>query len=272
MLRLWLAAWLALVPPAAGACTAVDWRAIPLPPGDLMKTALETAYPGVVLDRAAGRLTTAEGRVVPYRGDRDVAPPDRLNDATIGDMYVYTYPLAFDLAPRKRPWNDPGRIRNEALFRALWFDDRDSARASLTRVSYSRGATRADFSVTRRHCVHAQLQAALTEIARHGPAMDRYLQNVGGSFNWRLIAGTDRLSSHSFGIAVDFNSELGGYWRWSGAAPGQAAAFDNRFPPDLVEAMERYGFIWGGKWHHFDGMHFEYRPDLILFSRLLDRR
>jgi hypothetical protein len=33
--------------------------------------------------------------------------------------------------------------------------------------------------------------------------------------------------------------------------------------------MERFGFIWGGKWHHFDGMHFEYRPELILYARLV---
>ena len=260
---------LAVVASAARACTAVDWLALPLSQGPLMKTALETAYPGVVLDRPAGRLTMPDGTSLPYRGDRDATPADRLNGATIGDMFVYVYPLAFDLAPRRQPWHDPGRVRNEAMFRALWFADRATAEASLTRVTYARGGTRADFRVTTKHCVHAQLRAALDEIAAQGPGMDLYLQNAGGSFNWRVIAGTDRLSSHSFGIAVDFNSQLGGYWRWSGAAPGQATEFDNRFPPELVRAMERYGFIWGGKWHHFDGMHFEYRPDLILFSRLL---
>ncbi len=262
---------LSLAPVAAAACTAVDWLALPLPRGELMETALETAYPGTDLDRPAGRFTTAEGKSVPYRGDRDVAPADRLNGATIGDMFVYTYPLAFDLTQRRTPWNDPGRVRNEALFRALWFETDAAARASLQRVSYRRGNQRADFQVTSRHCVHAQLQAALTDIAALGPAMDRYFDSIGGSFNWRVISGTNRLSSHSFGIAVDFNSQLGGYWRWSGAAPGQAQEFNNTFPPELVQIMERYGFIWGGKWHHFDGMHFEYRPDLILFTRLLSQ-
>ncbi len=183
-------------------------------------------------------------------------------------MFVYRYPLAFDLAPRRTPWNDPGRVRNDALMRALWFGNEAAARASLARARYAGPTHDADMWMTSKRCVHAQLQAALDEIARHGAGMDRYFTAMGGTFNWRTISGTTRLSAHSFGIAVDFNSQLGGYWRWSGAAPGQAAAFDNRYPPELVQAMERYGFIWGGKWHHFDGMHFEYRPELILFARL----
>jgi hypothetical protein len=25
--------------------------------------------------------------------------------------------------------------------------------------------------------------------------------------------------------------------------------------------------VWGGKWWHFDTMHFEYRPELIAFAK-----
>jgi hypothetical protein len=32
---------------------------------------------------------------------------------------------------------------------------------------------------------------------------------------------------------------------------------------EIVDVFERHGFIWGGKWYHFDTMHFEYRPELI---------
>ncbi len=263
---------LCAAPVAAQECRPVDWLTLPLPAGGApVETALETAYPGSDLNRGAGTFTTADGKTVAYRGDRDVSPADRLNDATIGDMFVYRYPLNFDLGPRRTPWNDPGRVRSDALFRALWFGDKASARASLTRVRYKGTTMSVDFAVTRKHCVHAQLQAALDEIARHGGGMDGFLAESGGTFNWRVIAGTNRLSAHSFGIAVDFNTRLGGYWRWSGAQPGQATAYDNRFPPELVQAMERRGFIWGGKWHHFDGMHFEYRPEMILFARLAGR-
>ena len=33
--------------------------------------------------------------------------------------------------------------------------------------------------------------------------------------------------------------------------------------PESLKTFEKYGFIWGGKWYHFDTMHFEYRPELI---------
>ena len=99
--------------------------------------------------------------------------------------------------------------------------------------------------------------------------MDRFFDQPGGSFNWRNIGGTKRLSAHSFGIAIDINSTLGGYWRWAGAKSGAVGEYRNKVPPEMVEIFERRGFIWGGKWHHYDGMHFEYRPELILYSRLV---
>ena len=37
----------------------------------------------------------------------------------------------------------------------------------------------------------------------------------------------------------------------------------NRIPYEIVEIFERHGFIWGGRWYHFDTMHFEYRPELL---------
>jgi hypothetical protein len=33
-----------------------------------------------------------------------------------------------------------------------------------------------------------------------------------------------------------------------------------------VDIFERHGFIWGGKWAHYDTMHFEYRPELLGMS------
>jgi hypothetical protein len=39
--------------------------------------------------------------------------------------------------------------------------------------------------------------------------------------------------------------------------------YRNRMPMEIVEIFEKHGFIWGGKWGHFDTMHFEYRPELL---------
>ena len=40
--------------------------------------------------------------------------------------------------------------------------------------------------------------------------------------------------------------------------------YTNRIPIEIAEVFEKYGFIWGGKWYHFDTMHFEYRPELLI--------
>lgn len=230
--------------------------------------ALEVAYPGLKVAPDGTQLTTPSGQRLPTgSGATERGPAERLVSSSIVEQFAQAYPLVFDLEARKHPWQDPGRARNEALFRALYGENEAEIRASLVRVSYPRG--KASFFVSRSHCAAAQLQAALNEIAAMGAVMDIYFERIGGSFNWRLIAGTSRLSGHSFGMAVDLNTELGGYWRWSGAAEGEVPDYDNRFPEALVVVMERHGYIWGGKWHHFDGMHFEYRPELIIHARLV---
>jgi hypothetical protein len=214
-------------------------------------------------------VTLPDGATLPL-GPRRALPPERLlEEASIAEQFAQTYPLAFDLRAREAPGFDPGRFRNEAFFRALWFADEAAAFRSLATVRVAAGGTRAAFQVTTRHCAAAQLDAALREAAALGPAAAPFFRDIGGSFNWRRIAGTDRLSTHSFGIAVDLNSALGGYWRWGLRPDGSLAPYDNRMPEALVRAFERHGFIWGGKWHHYDGMHFEYRPEMIVHARLV---
>ena len=43
-------------------------------------------------------------------------------------------------------------------------------------------------------------------------------------------------------------------------------AYRNKIPMAIVEPFEKKGFIWGGRWYHYDTMHFEYRPELLLYK------
>jgi hypothetical protein len=101
------------------------------------------------------------------------------------------------------------------------------------------------------------------------------LGSIGG-FNWREIAGTRRMSYHSWGLAVDIQPKrLGGkaiYWMWEMERnkDWMLVPLENRWnPPDrVIEIFENEGFIWGGRWPFYDNMHFEYRPELLEFRRL----
>jgi hypothetical protein len=153
----------------------------------------------------------------------------------------------------------------------MYFSDEREARASLVKVA-GPADSNAVFWMTEKWGVSCQLEAALAEISALEADTSAYFQEVGGSFNWRQISGTSRLSAHSYGISIDINAELGQYWKWTGAREGHVGAYNNQVPEIIVRAMERYGFIWGGKWHHFDGMHFEYRPEIILYSRMVRQK
>jgi hypothetical protein len=98
------------------------------------------------------------------------------------------------------------------------------------------------------------------------------------SFVSRDIAGSPTRSHHAWGLAVDFvpGSYEGRhvYWRWSRVFDREGwdrIPVEERWSPPLpvVEIFERHGFVWGGKWAHFDMIHFEYRPEIVLYNRFL---
>ena len=79
-----------------------------------------------------------------------------------------------------------------------------------------------------------------------------------GTFNCRTVKDTGVRSMHAWGAAIDLNTQIADYWLWNPKNP-----YRNRIPADIVDIFEKHGFIWGGKWAHFDTMHFEYRPELL---------
>jgi hypothetical protein len=64
---------------------------------------------------------------------------------------------------------------------------------------------------------------------------------------WWPIAGTGRLSLHSFGIAVDFGGPRADYRLWGARANDGRFAWRSRIHWEIVEVFKRHGFIWGGQ-------------------------
>jgi hypothetical protein len=110
---------------------------------------------------------------------------------------------------------------------------------------------------TRINGVAKQLQQVADEIQKAGKDVELAAAPSAGTYMCRVIDGTKRQSAHGLGIAIDVNLKVSDYWRW------RKGPYRNRVPQGLVDIFERHGFIWGGKWFHYDTMHFEYRPEML---------
>lgn len=224
---------------------------------------LRAAYPDAGLVIAGNQLVMGNGTALVIDDGRAKSHQDKLKDADIEDMLSQVYPIGTCVTGNPARNFDPGRIRSDAFFRAIYGADKHAAAARLIRVAWFGGRVR----FTRTAKAAQALQAARRELANLPKHFRRYLVPASGTFNWRNIAGTRRLSVHSFGAAIDINTNYAHYWRWSGGRPGRVPTYQNKIPLKIVQAFERHGFIWGGKWYHFDTMHFEYRPELIAIAR-----
>lgn len=238
--------------------------------------ALQAAYPGEVLgiaehpSGAAGALdlVLADGTRLPYDDKRERTPAQALDDPDMRTMLAQVYPLGAvtPATARPEPGFDPGRSRVQAFFARLYGATEGQVRAACVSVRFDNHAV----MFNARQGAAAALERVARRIAQLQPAHPEFaavLRPLGGTLAWRHIAGTSRLSVHSFGAAIDLNPHLA-YWRWE-KRPERATEQILAFPKEIVAAFEEEGFIWGGKWASFDVMHFEYRPEVILKARAL---
>jgi hypothetical protein len=168
---------------------------------------------------------------------------------------------------RFQPDHDPGRFRVDGLFNAVYGDNGLNVKTNLVPVSFC--GTKITFNAQNGAAKALEsVGQELSVLLKSRPELRRYVFPLGGTFLWRKIAGTSRLSPHSWGIAIDLNPRLGAYWRGAKKRGEEVEMVRNQYPQEIVEIFEKHGFIWGGKWSHFDLMHFEYRPELFQKWRL----
>lgn len=161
--------------------------------------------------------------------------------------------------------HDPGRIRFEPFFKKMYGSSKEEVQKNLVEITWLPKLLGQKLLVTKINNVDQRLLAVSNTLDTM-PYLLNYLSNPGGTFNWRIISGTPRLSTHSYGIAIDINVQYSDYWQWhiKSSDENTDLPYTNRIPMKIVEIFEKEGFIWGGKWYHFDTMHFEYRPELLL--------
>jgi hypothetical protein len=186
-----------------------------------------------------------------------------LENPDIKDQFAIPYPLGMGGRPPVLN-DDPGRIRNEAFFLKMYGDCRKGEVAKhLKSVEWLPHFGGGSVMVTTINGVAERLAAISHQLETLPSEMIKYVVPSAGAYNCRVIAGTDRLSVHAYGAAIDINTHFSDYWLWS----ARKLAWRNRIPLEIAEVFENHGFIWGGKWYHFDTMHFEYRPEIIAFAK-----
>jgi hypothetical protein len=181
--------------------------------------------------------------------DQKLATPD------LEDTLSMPYVLG-GITPKTTLNDDPGRIRSDALFKATYGATSAAVQQHLVTVDF----------VGQQVKFHARAAAALGKVSVRlealiatTPSLAAYVTGeLGGTFEWRPIANTNRLSAHSYGIAIDIVVAKSNYWEWE-----KPWAWKNQIPQAIVDAFEAEGFAWGGRWYHYDTMHFEYRPELF---------
>lgn len=72
------------------------------------------------------------------------------------------------------------------------------------------------------------------------------VQSYGGAYHFRPQRGSAKLSTHSWGIAIDLNTRT------------NPLGSKGDMPEALIRIFEDHGFYWGGRFSRPDPMHFQF--------------
>ncbi len=215
------------------------------------------AYPDLKLSYSDNHIIFPDGTRIVYDDQREKSFVVMMDDCDIEDMFSMTYDKTVN---QPEYLADAGRGRCEQLFKKMYGNSEAAARRNLVRVNWF--GQRLPFTNVNGAAKHLEEVAA--ELA-HYPELRKYFDQS-STFYWRTVRGAKRQSAHSYGIAIDICTKYSNYWQWSNKGAGEMdhIRYENKIPQKIVEIFEKHGFIWGGRWYHYDTMHFEYRPEFLI--------
>ncbi|UZX13338.1 M15 family metallopeptidase [Methylocystis sp. MJC1] len=231
-----------------GGASAVSAQALP-------PAALVQAYPEQLLGEDGALLVWRDGTRQPLSdGAPDKSFDEKLKNASLLDQLSLPYPKG----PLSRPpqaQDDPGRFRNASFFDKMYGDcDKGETQKRLVAVTWVGGQK---IKATTVNGVAQKMRAIAEELERLPATLRGFAYPSAGAFSCRAVKDTGKRSMHAYGAAIDINVKNSDYWLW------RKGSYRSRIPYEIVAIFERHGFIWGGKWGHFDTMHFEYRPEFF---------
>ena len=231
---------------------------------------LMEVYPTFVKGYKDGRLLMSDGSTIVYDDGRKKSFVELLDDADPEDMFAFKYDLD-SWTPCKM--QDAGRSRCEELFKKMYGNSAKAVSSKLVAVRWPFGAATNKGGVNKNiktvkfttvNGANKQLEKVVAELEKH-PELHKYLAQS-GAFYWRPVRGAKRQSAHSYGMTIDIGVKYSDYWRNQSTNENANIAYRNKYPHEIVEIFEKHGFIWGGRWYHYDTMHFEYRPEILKAS------
>lgn len=236
------------------------------------------AYPEHFVGFQDGHLITARDTRIPFDDGLTKDCETMVRDPAVGDdafdpedALHWEYPAGSPLPTAAHPpAGEPGRIRPRTVFEYLYGatpQERSRNMRTIAWVGSSRGS-KDTIRVTTACGVDKALERVVRRIQGLPEERKRTLRatvlKTGGYSGYHERTVRDfpgRTSAHAYGIAVDINWDESCY---IGSHRAEPYRYRNNVPKFLVDIFEENGFIWGGRWHSYDAMHFEYRPELLL--------
>ena len=233
----------------------------------------------------------AEGRILPeelraqaseYRAmgfNRNYPPELSSWESTVEQRAARTRNMEENRGSRQsatQPTRRNDGISQRFFFEALWnISNRDDAVKQMAEMEFLGQTVKVHSGISN---VLRLVEGVILNESKTSPSVRQWIDSLGTvqGWNWRNVANSGSRSFHSYGIAIDIlPKNLGGletYWLWASRNNPQwrDIPYSRRYhPPDeVIKAFESFGFIWGGKWPNFDTMHFEYHPEVFIFSNI----
>jgi len=219
-------------------------------------------YPDQIVGYKDNKIIFSDKSNLIYDDFKNKTNQELLDNPDIEDQFKFVYKQAHK---NSIPKEDAGRIRNEAFFKKIYGNSKSEVESKMTEIIWCPKLVNQKIKVTTVNGIDKIVKKLSAELDNN-PEFEKYINAIGGTFSWRKISGTNRLSMHSYGMTIDINVKNSNYWQWDCKCKNEevALSYRNQIPLKLVSIFEKYGFIWGGNWKHYDTMHFEYRPELLL--------
>jgi len=180
-------------------------------------------------------IITDSGKKILYDDKQSKDFNGKMDNADLQDILEDIYPLTMPdkLLDINR---DPGRFRNYNLLNEVYGGSEREVSSNLISVP----APYKNYQFNKNNGAAESLKKAMEELKQ-------------------LSLGNGAVS------AIDINSNPSDYWKWASRDAGEKRMLS--YPKELVDTFEKNNFVWGGKWGHFDILHFEYRPEVLIKAK-----